>query len=274
MADQVVVVTGASSGIGAAAAEEFARLGWTVALVGRDAGRLAAAVERVRAAGSTDAAGFRCDFAVLAEVRELATELRKAYPRIDVLANNAGGSVATRQVTVDGFESTIQTNHLAPFLLSHELREAVRGGRIINTSSAAHQQGRLDPADLSRPDQPYRSLATYGAAKQANIMFAAECGRRWPDILSTSYHPGVVRTRFGNDSRLVSLFYRLAPGLRTPEKGAETLLWLATADRSEIVQGGYYLDKRLRRPTSRATDPAAAARLWDASLTAVALPTG
>jgi NAD(P)-dependent dehydrogenase (short-subunit alcohol dehydrogenase family) len=280
----VAVVTGASSGIGLAAAEELARRGWALALVGRDPQRLAAATERVRAAARANAEprpatspdselirSFPCDFETLDGVRELARTLRAVYPHIDVLANNAGGTHPARHTTVDGHERTIQSNHLAPFLLSHELREQLRGGRIINTSSAAHIQGRLDPADLSSSRRRYRPMSNYGTAKQANILFAAEATRRWPDILSTSYHPGVVRTRFGRDSRLYSFFYRTMPGLRTPEKGAETLVWLATADAADIQPGAYYLDRRPRRPSPRAADPDLAAALWEASRQACAL---
>jgi NAD(P)-dependent dehydrogenase (short-subunit alcohol dehydrogenase family) len=270
---RVAVVTGASSGIGLAAAEELARRGWSIALVGRDQDRLAAATQRVRTAAAVARAvpieSFRCDFAVLDEVRALAASLRKAYPRIDVLANNAGGSLASRRATVDGFEATMHTNHLAPFLLSHELRERVRGGRIINTASGAHVQGRLDPEDLSSERQTYRPLSIYGSAKQANILFAAEAARRWPDIVSTSYHPGLVRTNFGRDNRLYSYFLRYAPGLRTPAKGAETLVWLATANAAALRSGAYYVDERERRPAAKATDPALAAALWEASRQAV-----
>ncbi|MGE5829852.1 MAG: SDR family NAD(P)-dependent oxidoreductase [Micromonosporaceae bacterium] len=269
----VAVVTGASSGIGLAAAEEFARRGWRVAVVGRDAARLAEATRRVRAAaGDADGAPpvtpYRCNFAVLAEVRELATALREAYPRVDVLANNAGGAFSRRKTTVDGFEFTIQINHLAHFLLSHRLRDRLNGGRIVNTSSGAHAAGTLNPDDLSASAQRYRTFGAYGSAKQANILFAMEAARRWPEILSTSYHPGVVRTRFGHDSRTVSLFYKITPGLRSPARGADTLLWLATADASETVPGGYYFDRRLRRPAAAAADAGLATRLWDASLAA------
>ncbi|HEX6870986.1 MAG TPA: short-chain dehydrogenase, partial [Micromonosporaceae bacterium] len=133
----------------------------------------------------------------------------------------------------------------------------------------AHRQGHLDPDDLSSLRQRYVSLAIYGSAKQANILFAQEAARRWPDILSTAYHPGVVRTRFGNDTAVIAAFYRYFPLLRTPAKGADTLVWLATTNTAELRNGAFYIDRRERPPAARAADPALAARLWDASLAAV-----
>ena len=274
-AHRVAVVTGASSGIGMAAATELCRRGWTVALVGRDEARLAHAVETARAAGSGPAGGsaegYRCDFDRLDDVRALAVRLRADHPRIDVLANNAGGAFGQRRSTVDGLDQTMQVNHLAPFLLSHELRPTLRGGRIVNTASGAHAAGTLDPDDLDSSRQRFRSLAVYGTAKQANVLFAKEAARRWPDILSTSYHPGVVRSRFGNESAVIGFFFRVAPFIRTPAKGAETLVWLATTDPSGITPGGYYMDRKERTPAPRAADPDLAARLWEASLKAVGL---
>ncbi len=265
----VAVVTGASSGIGLAAAVELGRRGWHVALVGRNPGRLATAMERVRAVAAVPPQSYRCDFNSFAEVRQTAATLRDRYPLIDVLANNAGGNVAQRRSTVDGFEETIQSNHLAPFLLTHELREQVRGGRIINTSSRAHMQGRLDPHDLNSAEQRYVSLFIYGSAKQANILFTVEATKRWPDILSVAFHPGVVRTRFGSENPLYGIFYRYAPGLRSPERGARTLVWLATVGRSELTPGGYYMDEKLRQAHPKATDPRLARELWEASAKAV-----
>jgi NAD(P)-dependent dehydrogenase (short-subunit alcohol dehydrogenase family) len=269
--DLTVVVTGASSGVGLAAARAFAGRGARVVVIGRHPGRLTAAVEQVRAAGGPAPDTFRADFTRLDEVRALASYLLDRYPKIDVLANNAGGIVSAYSCTPDGFETTIQANHLAPFLLTNLLRERLHGGRVVNTASDAHRRGVVDPGDLTGRGDRYRKWEAYGASKAANILFAAEAARRWPDVLSTSYHPGIVRSRFGADSPLVAAFYKMAPFLTTPETGADTLVWLATAPAGEITRGGYYAKRRLRRPAGKAADPQLAARLWEASAKAVAL---
>ncbi|WP_262286972.1 SDR family NAD(P)-dependent oxidoreductase [Micromonospora sp. MA102] len=265
---RTVVVTGASSGIGLAAAVDLARRGDRVVLVGRDPARLRAAGERLRECCGEQPELFRADFAVLDDVRGLAERLRAAYDRIDVLANNAGAIVLQPVTTVDGFELSMQANHLAPFLLSNLLRDRV--GRMVVTASGAHRSGVLDPDDLNAALRRYRPMRAYGTSKQANILFAAEAARRWPEMPAHSFHPGVVRTRFGNESRLVALGMRLLP-FRSPERGAETLVWLANQEPARLVDGGYYADRRLRRPLPKASDPALAARLWTASARAVGI---
>lgn len=264
-----MVVTGASSGIGLAAAIDMARRGAHTVLVGRNADRLTAAAAAVREAGGRPAPAYRSDFAKLEDVHVLVDHLRQRYQRIDVLANNAGGVVRGHQITADGFEATLQTNHLAAFLLSNLLREQLRGGRIINTASGAHAMGALDPADL-RGARRHGLWRQYGSAKQANILFAAEAARRWPDIMSASYHPGWVRSRFGS-SIGVHLAARFTPFARTPEQGADTLVWLAATPRVQLTSGGYYVDRKLSRPTRATDDPRLAARLWEESLNAVGL---
>lgn len=264
-----MVVTGASSGIGLAAAVDLARRNDQVVLVGRDPARLQAAAEQVREASGERPELFRADFAVLDDVRRLAEKLRAAYDRIDVLANNAGAIVLQPLTTVDGFELSIQANHLAPFLLSNLLRDRI--GRMVVTASGAHRSGVLDPDDLNAPLRRYRPMRAYGTSKQANILFTAEAARRWPDVPAYCFHPGVVRTRFGNDSRLVAVGMRMLP-FRSPEKGAETLVWLANQDPSRLRTGGYYADRRPRRPLRKAADAQLAARLWGASAEAVGVP--
>jgi NAD(P)-dependent dehydrogenase (short-subunit alcohol dehydrogenase family) len=268
---RTIVVTGASSGVGLAAAEQFAALGDDVVLVGRNPQRLADAVARVRAAGAGREPGqYRADFEVLDEVRALAGHLLDSYGKIDVLANNAGGMVARYRTTVDGFEATIQGNHLGPFLLSYLLRERLRGGRIVNTASDAHRRSNLDPDDFVSAPERFNAWSAYGAGKAANILFAAEAARRWPDIFSVSFHPGVVRTNFGTGVA-TRLFYRWAPFLVTPERAGAQLVWLATAPEAELVDGGYYVGRKVRQPDGDAADPAVASRLWDASAKAVGL---
>jgi NAD(P)-dependent dehydrogenase (short-subunit alcohol dehydrogenase family) len=266
---RTIVVTGASSGVGLAAAEQFAARGDQVVVVGRNPDRLDAAVARVRAAGGGREPGrFRADFEVLDEVRELAAYLLTTYPAIDVLANNAGGMVSGYRRTVDGYEATIQGNHLAPFLLTNLLRERLAGGRVVNTASRAHMQGRPDPDDFAGDPATFNMWRAYGAAKAANILFTAEVARRWPDVTSVSFHPGVVRSNFG-EGRLTRLFYRYAPFLVTPEKAGALLVWLATIPAAELVDGGYYVGHDVTQPAAHARDDAAAAKLWDASARAV-----
>ncbi|ASW57385.1 SDR family NAD(P)-dependent oxidoreductase [Plantactinospora sp. KBS50] len=264
-----VVVTGASSGIGLAAATRFAGQGDEVVLVGRDPARLTAAAERVRRLTGRDPELFRADFAVLDDVRRLAANLRDAYDRIDVLANNAGAIAVQASTTVDGYEWNIQANHLAPFLLTNLLSDRLR--RVVNTASAAHRLGVVDPDDLSAQLRHYRALRAYGVSKQATILFTAEAARRWPRLCSYAFHPGVVRTRFGGDNPVVAFGMRIAPFLRSPERAAQTLVWLAGQDPAALVNGGYYVDQRLRKPHRAATDPQLAARLWEASVAAVGL---
>ena len=268
---RTIVVTGASSGVGLAAAEQFAAAGDEVVVIGRDPGRLARAVDRVRAAGGPEPGLFRADFEDLGQVRDLAARLLAAYPRIDVLANNAGGMVDGYRRTKDGFEATIAGNHLGPFLLAGLLRERLAGGRVVSTASRAHLQAAPDPDDFAGDPARYSAWRAYGASKSANILFAAEAARRWPDVTSVSFHPGVVRSNFGVGA-VTRFFYRFAPLLVTPEAAGALLVWLANTPAAELVNGGYYVGHDAKRPARHASDPAAAARLWQASAEAVGLP--
>jgi daunorubicin C-13 ketoreductase len=242
-----------------------------VVVIGRDPGRLAAAVERVRAAGKgREPDSFRADFESFEQVSELAARLLDAYPTIDVLANNAGGMLSRYRRTEDGNEATIQGNHLAPFLLTNLLRERLSGSRVVNTASAAHRSGRPYPDAFAGDPAKYKAMRAYGGSKSANILFTAEAARRWPDVTSVSFHPGVVRTNFGDDP-VIRLFYRVTPFLVKPETAGALLVWLATAPASDLVDGGYYVGHEVKQPAPHASDPASAATLWDASAKAVGL---
>jgi NAD(P)-dependent dehydrogenase (short-subunit alcohol dehydrogenase family) len=272
---RTVVVTGGSAGIGLAAATRLARGGDEVVLLGRDPGRLRRAVEAVREAGGRVPACYRADFAILDEVRAVGARVAAEHERIDVLVNNAGQLAPVRRRTVDGFDPTMQSNHLAGFLLSQLLLERLRAAatpeapaRIITTTSLAEVWGALD---VERPGrrQTLRWLA-YGASKQANVLFTVEAARRWAPlgVVATCFFPGLVRSRFGAAS-LAFAAAKLMPGLfRTPDEGADTLIWLAT-DAAALVPGGYFAWRRPFGATRRSTDSERARRLWDASLAAV-----
>jgi NAD(P)-dependent dehydrogenase (short-subunit alcohol dehydrogenase family) len=268
-----VVVTGASSGIGLAAAQAFARGGDDVVLLGRDRERLARAVDLVRDAGGRTPAAYRADFTVLDQVRSVGAEIAGAYERIDVLANNAGNLVPARR-TVDGLDLSLQTNHLGGFLLANLLLERLRAAapaRIITTSSVAEAWGTLDVTAPGR--RQLISWLGYGAGKQANILFTVEAARRWAPlgVVATCYFPGLIHSGFGSRSPLFSLAKLIPGAFSTPEQGADTMLWLA-GDPAGLHPGGYYAWRRPFRATPRSTSPQRARALWDASLAAIHLP--
>ena len=278
MDGRTVVVTGATSGIGRETALGLARMGASVAVVARDPVRGEQVRREVEAAGGRRAELFVADLAALAEVRRLAAELEARLPRIDVLLNNAGAMHAHRKLSADGLELTFAVNHLAPFLLTHLLRArllASAPARVVTVASEAHRMAPLDLDDL-QAERGYRAMVVYGRSKLANVLFAAELARRLDGtgVTSNSLHPGVVATGFGrNDPGLMRTLVSLAgPFLVSPEKGARTSIFAASAPELAAVTGRYLKGSREAVPSAAARDAATAARLWERSARLAGLP--
>jgi NAD(P)-dependent dehydrogenase (short-subunit alcohol dehydrogenase family) len=260
----VAVITGASSGIGANAAGRLAAAGWDVAVVGRNPARTRAVAEAV---GGT---AFVADYDSLDEVRGLAASLADRYPRIDVLANNAGGLIHQRGLSADGFERTIQHNHLAPFLLTYLLLPQLAAGtaRVIGTASVANTFGNLRVDDLEYRRRPwFGGWQAYGTSKIATIVFTRELARR-TGLEAYSFHPGYVATSFGAESRLVKLADLVRPGGLgiSAEQGATPLVQLATIATVDAANGTYFDGLRPNGRVHRsASTPGVGEALWAAS---------
>ena len=274
MEGRTVVVTGASSGIGRAAARELALLGAAVAVVGRNRERTEAV------AAETGGRAFLADFDRLSSVRDLAASLLDAYPEIHVLANNAGG-MAERGLTTDGNGITFQRNHLAGFLLTDLLLDRLRATaasapagsvRVVQTSSGANTSGRVRLDDLDGLRRPWLAGWTaYSTVKLENILFTRELARRTAGsgVSTYAFHPGFVATGFGGTNPLITLGKRLA---LSPEQGAMPLVRLAAAAEVPAPSGNYF--SRLTAPgrTTRQADDAVLGRaLWEASATRVGI---
>lgn len=264
MQGKVVVITGASSGIGAAAARVLANAGATVAVVGRDKDRTNQVAQECLGNGGA----FVADMSSLASVAALAKELAAAYPVIDVLANNAGFIAAKDEKTVDGIESTFAVNHVAPFLLTRLLEPNLQSSgqaRVITTSSSAHNTGKLDrPFDSSAK---WSSWGAYGDSKLANIAFTAELDRRMQgtNISANCFHPGVVHTGFGRDKGMLSLLQNTLGRyfLITAEKGADTLVYLASDPEATKITGKFWVKRTVTKPSTEGSDSNGAKVLWE-----------
>ena len=267
-----IVVTGASSGIGQAAAIELARRGAVVTPVGRDAKRLDAAKERIRAAAAGPTGEpIVADFALLDDVRRLAAELLDRHERIDVLVNNAGLVADRRRLTADEHELTFQVNHLAPFLLTNLLLDRLRASapaRVVTTSSDAHHGGRIEFDDLSG-ERSWSAMRAYSSSKLANVLFTHALARRLESsgVTANCLHPGVVRTRLAARANpVLALGWTLAkPFFRSPQGGAATLVHLATHPDGAEFSGTYFADSRIKAPRLDAVDDELSERLWRAS---------
>ncbi len=275
MNEKTVIVTGASSGIGKAAAEQLKAKGANVVIIGRDP-------ERTKAVGEAlNAPYYTADFTDLAQVRELGEKLHAAYPHIDVLINNAGGIYRDkREVTVDGNERTFQTCHLAHFLLTNILLDTLIESKasIINTSSVgAAGLSKLDIHDLNL-EKKYANTIAYGNAKLEVTLFAKEFNRRYGKlgVNMVSFHPGNVLTNFASEADgFIHSMYSLALKSKImqalfamigPEEGADTLVWLATTEPGKDWQpGNYYYKRRITKTHKLADDPVVAKSLWEQS---------
>jgi NAD(P)-dependent dehydrogenase (short-subunit alcohol dehydrogenase family) len=265
-----VVVTGASAGIGAAAAVMLTSMGADVLATGRTPSKLDAVHARmVRAApdGLVVRDPVAADFAGLDEVRRLADLVCATFPRLDVLVNNAGITASQREESADGYELVLAVNHLAPFLLTDLLTARLResGGRVVTTSSFMHRFGRIDLDDLQLA-RKWSGTRAYSRSKLANILFTTELRRR-TGLAATAFNPGGVATdlhrdRDGAVRTGVQWMRRL---LRTPEDGADTLVWLATTAEGAQPSAPYYSKRKPGRLAAGARDADVAARLWELS---------
>jgi NAD(P)-dependent dehydrogenase (short-subunit alcohol dehydrogenase family) len=241
-------------------------------VTGRSKERGEAAVEEIRGtSGSKGVSLVLADLAVQAEVRELAEEFRERHDRLDVLVNNAGLIQSRRAETPDGLELTLAVNHLAPFLLTNLLLDLLKKSapsRVITVSSEARRGASINFDDL-QSERRYRPFQVYGMTKLANILFTYELAERLKGtgVVANCLHPGAVNTNFGSSNRSFGtlLFRAFKPFMRTPEEGADTVVYLASSSEVGSMTGGYLTDRKVVSSFDEPHDEATQKRLWEVS---------
>ena len=278
MSGRVSLVTGATSGIGKAAAEELAKLGATVVVVGRNDQKCATTMEQIgRTTGSSSIEYLLADLSSQSEVRRLAQEFEAKYSSLDVLINNAGAIMLSRRYSVDNIEMTFALNHLAYFLLTNLLTDrlmASPAARVVNVSSGAHKGAQIDFDDL-QGGRRYNGLRAYGSSKLANLLFTYELARRLKGTSATAnaLHPGLVATNLLANNGRIGALLKLLLGLKgtSPQKGAQTVVYLAGSPEVTGVTGQYYVGQKAVQSSRASYDTAAARRLWEVSAELTAL---
>lgn len=274
---KVAVVTGASSGIGLVAAKTLAEQGWRVIAVGRNAQRLQAAEKILRAASANHQIEMiQADLALMSDAARVASEVQQLTDSVHLLINNAGGMASQKVITSEGFEESFAANHLGPFLLTNRLlpllRQAAKNSpkgkvRIVNTSSDG---GEMIPAinlDDLHTFETYTNGLAYCSGKLANVMFARSLAQRLDSdgIVAHAFHPGTVGSNFFTHTDASVQERYGAMEMLTPEQGADTLLWLATAEEPGRSNGGYFSERKPRTPNPLVEDDALVERLWTVS---------
>ncbi|MCR9097249.1 MAG: SDR family oxidoreductase [bacterium] len=281
MNGKTCIVTGGTSGIGEASALALAEQGADLAIVCRSEERGRATRDRIEAATGRDCVRlFYADLQRLDDVRRVAAELDSALGRIDVLLNNAAVTMLRREETADGHEMTFGVNHLAPFLLTHDLLPRIvetPGARIVNVASGAHKFAAFDLEDL-QSERSYSAMRVYGASKLCNMLFTTELARRLDgrDVGVWSLHPGAVSTRLGaNNGGIAKLLLPfLSLFFKTPAQGARTSVFLCSEPEVGAPNGSYFIDERPAKTSALARDEDTARRLWAESERLVGLDVG
>jgi NAD(P)-dependent dehydrogenase (short-subunit alcohol dehydrogenase family) len=274
--DKIVLVTGATSGIGEVTARELARQGAHVIILARNADKAQRTQHAIVAAtGNEHVDVVLADLSVLQQVRDVAAELHAKYPRLDVLVNNAGLMFgAEREVSADGYEMTLATNHLGPFLLTGLLLDLLQkspAARIVNVASMAYRFSKPTLDDL-QSERDYSPVWEYGNTKLWNIMFTQELAQRLrahgiTNVTTNCLHPGAVATGYGQQTGgIVGALLSLArPFMISPEKGAQTSIFLATDAQAGTVSGGFFSKKKAEPVKSSFNTPVNNRRLWELS---------
>jgi retinol dehydrogenase 13 len=273
LAGQTVVIAGATSGVGLAAAVEVARHGGRLALLARNEAKGNAVRAQLERDHGADVALFVADFSRLADVRRVADELLAALDRIDVLVNSAGVYATSRHRTDEGHELVFCVNHLAPFLLTHRLLLRMRSsgaGRVIQVNSQGHRFGGLNLADLTWRRRPYLGLLAYGASKTAQLLSVWELADRieGSGVTINAMHPGEVRSAIGaNNGPLYRAYARvLERFLGDPRIAGESLHYLAAAPEAGRHSGRFFNRTHLEKPAPHALDRAVGAFLWEMTM--------
>src|SRR5262245_14390316 len=282
MAGRLALITGGNAGLGKETAVALAAMGARVVITARNETRGADALREIRArSGADNVDVMPLDLGRLASVHDFVAEFTAPHDRLHVLVTNAGVVLRRRRETDDGYETTFQVNHLAPFLLTVLLRDrlvAADDARVVNVASVAHRVARrgLDFDDL-QGQRRYGAVDAYCKTKLANILFTRELARRWAadEVTANAVNPGYVASRWGRDGDLGpvwSVFLRLGrPLAQPPALGARTQVYLASAPELAGVTGGYWARSEQATPSAAARDDAAAARLWSVSEVLVGL---
>ena len=273
MEGKICLITGGSDGIGYVAARELARMGARVVIVGRNAAKTDAAVRRIVAeTGNPSVERLLADLSSQREVRRVAAEALELLPRLDVLLNNAGAIFLSNRRSADGIEMAFALNHLGYFLLTSLLLDRLYDSapsRIINVSSSSHSSpGRFKLEDLPKPGSN-RGYRAYGRSKLCNILFTYELARRLEgtNITVNALHPGLVRTNIARNNGLLGRVVNFFIGARgmDADRGAETLVYLASSPEAEGVSGKFFVDCRAVPSSALSYDTDLAARLWEMS---------
>ncbi len=272
MEGRVCMITGANSGIGRATATGLAQLGATVVMVCRDPSKGEAALAEIKARSGNDSVTLMlADLSSQKSIGSLVKELTSIYEHLHVLVNNAGVFLSKRAVTVDGIETTFAVNHLAPFLLTNLLLNILKASapaRIVNVSSSAHCGGHIDFDDL-QGEKKYSGFKAYSQSKLANALFTYELARKLngTGVTANCLHPGAVATNLvRSNSGFYGLIWKLvSPFVLSPEKGAQTCIYLASSPEVDDLTGKYFVKETETVSSKESYDEAIAQRLWQVS---------
>jgi NAD(P)-dependent dehydrogenase (short-subunit alcohol dehydrogenase family) len=272
MKNKIAIITGASDGIGLAAATALAKKGTRLGLVGRNPAKMQRAVDQIKSiASDAQVETFLADLSEMRQVKAAADAIKARYKHIDVLFNNAGAAFAFRRETAEGLERTFALNHLAYLLLTTELLDPLKAGdhaRIISTSSSANYRGNIHLDDLQL-NQRYAMMRAYGQSKLANVLFTRKLARDLQNtgITANCFHPGLVATNIGQSgntifARIVQPLMFQLRGAISPERGADTGLYLIESPDVAGISGAYFYKRAVTAPHPAADDIDLQERLW------------